>query len=72
MNVLCTSPIVYSAMQKAELLHVIATYESSIRAIVENFNWDADTYQKLQSAYREAGKNFWCNLIELQVQYITL
>ena len=56
-------------MQRAELNQLIATHgRNNSRAIVENFNWDADTYPKLESAYREAKKNFRCILVEVQVR----
>ena len=62
----------FSAMQQAELLRVITTYGRDIRAIVENFNWDADTHAKLQSAYKEAGKNYRCSLERQQVRHVIL
>ena len=63
-------------MQQAEMRQLIATHGvENVRAIVENFNWDADSYTKLQSAYKEAEKKFGCRLIDPEVctaQYNTL
>ena len=62
----------FSAMQQAELLRVITTYGRNITAILENFNWDADTHAKLQSAYKEAGKNYRCSIERQQVRHVIL
>ena len=59
-------------MQQAELVRVNATYGSDIRAILENFNWDADTHAKLQSAYKEARKNYRCFIERQQVRHVIL
>ncbi len=59
-------------MQQAELRRVNATYGSNIGAILENFNWDADTHAKLQSAYKEAGKNYRCFIERQQVRHVIL
>ena len=58
----------FSAMQQAELVRV----GSDIRAILENFNWDADTRAKLESAYKEAGKNYRCSIERQQVRHVIL
>lgn len=57
----------FSAMEQAEWRRVNATYGSNIWAILGNFNWDADTRAKLQSAYKEAGKNYRCFIERQQV-----
>ena len=62
----------FSAMQQAELLRVITTYGRNTRAILENFNWDADTHAKLESAYKEAGKNYRCSIDRQQVRHVIL
>jgi len=55
-------------MQQAEILELIATHgQEHTRAIVENFKWDADSYPKLESAYKEAGKRHICRLNRQQV-----
>ena len=59
-------------MQQAELLRVITTYGRDIRAILENFNWDADTHAKLQSAYKEAGKNYRCSIERPEVRHVIM
>ena len=54
---------IFSATQQAEILELIATHgQGNTRAIVENFKWDADSYPKLESAYKEAGKRHICRL----------
>ena len=59
----------FSAMQQAEILELIATHgQGNTRAIVENFKWDADSYPKLESAYKEAGKRHICRLNRQQVR----
>lgn len=51
-------------MQQAEILELIAIHgQGNIRAIVENFKWDADSYPKLESAYKEAGKRHICRQV---------
>lgn len=62
-----------SATQRSELDVLISMYgQNNIRALVENFNWNADTYPKLESAYREAEANYECTLIELPVSKMHL
>ena len=57
-------------MQQAELRQLFATHgRENIRAIVENFNWDADSYMKLESAYKEAEKRHRCDIIEPRVRH---
>ena len=61
------SPSISSAQQE-ELNQLITMYgRSNTRAIVENFNWDADSYPKLESAYREAEAASRCTLVDLTV-----
>ena len=57
----------FSSEQQIELGTLFQMHNYDLRAVVANFNWDADTYPKLESAYREAEKNFHCDLIELPV-----
>ena len=62
-----------SATQQAELDAIINMYgQNNVRALVENFNWNADTYPKLESAYREAEATSDCTLIELPVSKMHL
>ena len=50
------------------MLQLVAIHgRKNIREIVENFNWDADSYMKLESAYKEAEKKFHCHVIEPEV-----
>ena len=57
-----------SSAQQGELDRLITMYgQNNIRSIVENFNWDADSYPKLESAYREAEAEPKCTLVDLTV-----
>ena len=51
-------------MQQAEIHELVAIHgQGNTRAIVENFKWDADSYPKLESAYKEAGKRHICRQV---------
>ena len=51
-------------MQQAEILELIAIHgQGNTRAIVENFKWDANSYPKLQMAYKQAGKRHICRQV---------